>query len=279
MIDLHWQGSERLIASYLVETADGLALVDSGPTSCLEGLRRGLSSHGLAVSDLRHLLLTHIHLDHAGAAGTLVREHPRLRVHVSEVGAPHLVDPSRLERSARRIYGDTFEPLFGELAAVPDANVEVAHAHVVGFDCFATPGHAAHHVCYLDPDGTLYSGDAVGVRIQPAQMVVPPTPPPEIDLEAWETTLDEIEARTPQRLALTHFGVASDPVRHLSELRERLWSWAERVRQGVTEEAFVRRGLAELGSAAPEYNLAMPLWQSYAGLRRYWDKREEGGTP
>jgi glyoxylase-like metal-dependent hydrolase (beta-lactamase superfamily II) len=278
MIDLHWQGSERLIASYLVETEDGPAIVDCGPTSCLGALRRGLASHGVAVRDLRHLLLTHIHLDHAGASGTLVREHPRLRVHVSEVGAPHLVEPSRLERSARRIYGETFEPLFGGLAAVPDANVEVARARVVGLACFPTPGHAAHHVCYLDPDGTLYSGDAAGVRIQPAPMVVPPTPPPEIDLESWEKTLDEIEGRTPQRLALTHFGVASDPVRHLSELRERLRSWAELVREGATEEEFVRRGLDELGSAATEYDLAMPLWQSYAGLRRYWDKREEGGT-
>jgi glyoxylase-like metal-dependent hydrolase (beta-lactamase superfamily II) len=278
MIDLRWQGTERLIATYLVETDDGPAIVDCGPTSCLGALRRGLASHGVAVRDLRHLLLTHIHLDHAGAAGSLVREHPALHIHVSEVGAPHLVDPSRLERSAQRIYGDTFEPLFGELAPVPDANVEVSGPNVVGLKCFPAPGHAAHHVCYLGADGTLYSGDAAGVRIQPSRTVLPPTPPPEVDLEAWSTTLDEITRRAPARLALTHFGVADDPAEHLPALRERLRVWAGRVRAGASEEEFVHSGLEELGRDAENYDLAMPLWQSYAGLKRYWDKRAGGST-
>jgi glyoxylase-like metal-dependent hydrolase (beta-lactamase superfamily II) len=274
MIDLRWQGAERLIASYLVESDDGPALVDCGPTSCVGALRRGLAAHGLAVRDLRHLLLTHIHLDHAGAAGVLVREHPGLAVHVSEIGAPHLVDPTRLERSARRLYGDTFDPLFGELAPVPEDNVHLAAGSVVGLECFPSPGHASHHVCYLALDGTLYAGDAAGVRIQPSSTVLPPTPPPEIDLEAWRATLDELERRGPSRLALTHFGVADDPREHLPALRARLETWAAWVRDGATEEEFVRRGLADLGDEAAEYDLAMPLWQSYAGLKRYWDKRE-----
>ena len=278
-IDLRWQGTQRLIASYLIATSAGPALVDCGPTTCIDGLRRGLAARGLALQDVRHLLLTHIHLDHAGAAGTLVREHPELQVHVSEIGAPHLVDPGRLEQSARRIYGDDFDPLFGELAPVPDGNVQVVGERVVGLECFASPGHAYHHVCYLDPDGTLFTGDAAGVRIQPARVVQPPTPPPEIDLEAWATTLDELERRAPSRLALTHFGVADDPGDHLAELRERLAAWAELVRAGMDEEEFVHAGRAELGSVAQEYELAMPLWQSYAGLKRYWDKRAEGGVP
>jgi glyoxylase-like metal-dependent hydrolase (beta-lactamase superfamily II) len=276
MIDLHWQGHERLIASYLLDTADGPALVDCGPSSCLDALRAGLRAHGLQPTDLRHLLLSHIHLDHAGAAGTLVREQPGLQVHVSEIGAPHLVDPSRLERSARRLYGETFDPLFGELAPVPEPNVYVAGPRVVGLDCFPSPGHASHHVCYLAPDGTLYAGDAAGVRIQPSRTVLPPTPPPEFDLEAWRGTLDELERRKPARLALTHFGVAEDPGEHLPAFHERLEAWAAWTRDGASEEEFVRRGLADLGEDAAEYDLAMPLWQSYAGLKRYWEKRAPG---
>src|SRR5207249_4396414 len=229
-IDLRFGGRERVIGVYLLETEDGLALFDCGPSTCVERLKNGLRERGLALADLRHLLLSHIHLDHAGAAGVLVREHPGLRVHVSKVGAPHLVDPARLERSARRLYGDEFDSLWGELAPVPEANVHAAGSKVVGLDCFPAPGHASHHVCYLDGDGTLYAGDAAGVRIQPSRSVLPPTPPPEADVAAWNTTIDEIERRAPERLALIHFGVAQDPERHLDELRARLEEWSARVR-------------------------------------------------
>src|SRR6185312_11261484 len=145
----------------------GLALFDCGPSSTLPALEAGLAEHDLRIEDIRHLLLSHIHLDHAGAAGALVRRHPHLTVWVSEIGAPHLVDPSRLERSARRLYGDLFDELWGELAPVPAANVRLAKGEVLGLDAFPTPGHAHHHVSYLDDEGTLYAGDATGVRIQP----------------------------------------------------------------------------------------------------------------
>src|SRR5256714_15616596 len=161
LIDLHHQ-TERVVGVYLVETDDGLALQDCGPSSCVPALKAGLAGLGLELTDLRHLLLSHVHLDHAGAAGTLVREHPALRVHVSEIGAPHLVDPSRLERSARRLYGEAFDPLWGELAPVPEENVHVTGERVLGLECFPSPGHAFHHVCYLQADGTLYAGDAAG---------------------------------------------------------------------------------------------------------------------
>src|SRR6266513_5644045 len=221
-IDLHHLGRERVIASYLLDTDDGPALFDCGPSTTIEALKAGLADAGLKLTDIRHLLLSHIHLDHAGAAGTLVREHPALLVHVSSIGAPHIVDPERLERSARRLYGDAFDALWGELAPVPRENVHVVGKHVLGLDCFPTPGHASHHVCYLDSDGTLYAGDAAGVRIQPSAFVLPPTPPPEFDLAVWESTLDELERRAPERLALIHFGVAADPREHLAELRRRL---------------------------------------------------------
>jgi glyoxylase-like metal-dependent hydrolase (beta-lactamase superfamily II) len=273
-IDLRHLGNERVIGSYVVETDDGLALHDCGPSTTVDALKAGLAERRLELHDLRHLLLSHIHLDHAGAAGALVREHPGLQVHVSEIGAPHLVDPSRLEASARRLYGDSFDRLWGELAAVPEENLHVVGDRVLGLDCFPAPGHASHQVAYLHADGTLYAGDAAGVRIEPSTFVVPPTPPPDIDLEAWERTLREIERRGPQRLALTHFGVFGDLERHLTELRERLANWAERVRRGITQDEFVAAADEELSHEDREtFEHAVPPWQCYLGLRRYWDKR------
>jgi len=275
-LDLLHLGNERSIGVYPLETPDGLALFDCGPAVCLERLEAGLAERGHALDDLRHLLLSHIHLDHAGAAGALVRRLPHLQVHVSEVGAPHLVDPSRLERSARRLYGDAFDGLWGELAPVPEENVRVVGDEVLGLACFPAPGHAAHHVCYLGPDGTLYAGDAAGVRIQPHRSVLPPTPPPEFDFAAWLRTLDEIERRRPERLALIHFGVAEDVERHLAELRERLHAWTERVRAGLEEEGFVAAAREDFTpEEAAAYDRAMPFWQSYAGLARWRDKRVE----
>jgi glyoxylase-like metal-dependent hydrolase (beta-lactamase superfamily II) len=278
LIDLRHLGRERVIASYLL-AGDEPALVDCGPASCADALRAGLREQGLEVRDLRHLVLTHIHLDHAGAAGTLVREHPGLVVHVSEIGAPHLVDPSRLERSARRLYED-FDRLWGELLPVPQANVRVVGDRVLGLEAFPTPGHASHHVSFLAEDGTCFSGDATGVRIMPTRYLAPVSPPPDVDLEAWERTLDALEARNPTRLCLPHFGVIEDVRDHLTEMRSRLRVWAERVRAGAGEEEFVRAAEEELQAAtdrqsAAAYQQAAPLWQSYAGLRRYWDKRLE----
>jgi glyoxylase-like metal-dependent hydrolase (beta-lactamase superfamily II) len=272
-IDLLHQGAERAIGSYLLDTDDGPALFDCGPSSCLPQLKSALRAEGLEVSDLCHLLLSHIHLDHAGAAGVLVREQPALLVHVSEIGAPHLVDPTRLEASARRLYGDTFDALWGELVPVPAENVRVVGDRVLGFECFPTPGHASHHVAFLDSDGVLYAGDAAGVRLQPNRAVLPPTPPPEFDLETWERTLDEIERREPASLALVHFGVATDLARHLEELRLRLREWVTRVEGGMSEEEFrlaARADLAREGDEEVEaYERAMPFWQSYRGLTRY----------
>jgi glyoxylase-like metal-dependent hydrolase (beta-lactamase superfamily II) len=272
-LDLRHLGHERVIGSYLLETEDGLALQDCGPTTCVPELKARLAERDLELRDVRHLLLSHIHLDHAGAAGVLVREHPALQVHVSEIGAPHLVDPSRLERSARRLYGDDFDRLWGELAPVPSENVHIVGDETLGLATFPSPGHASHHVCYLDPEGTLYAGDAAGVRIRPSEFVLPPTPPPEVDLEAWGRTIDELERRAPSRMALIHFGVFADVERHLEELRRRLHAWAERVRAGATEEEFAAMAADDLAADQAAYEQAMPFWQSYAGLKRYWEKR------
>jgi glyoxylase-like metal-dependent hydrolase (beta-lactamase superfamily II) len=272
-LDLLHLGHERVIGCYLLETDDGPALLDCGPASCFETLLERLGEQGLALADVRHLLLSHIHLDHAGGAGVLVREHPGLQVHVSEVGAPHLVDPAKLIASAKRLYGDQFEPLWGEIAPVAEANVHVVGSRVVGLECFPSPGHARHHVCYV-ADGTLYAGDAAGVRIAPHRSVLPPTPPPDVDVEGWHRTVAEIRRHEPEQLALIHFGVFEDVTRHLDELERRLDEWAERVASGMDERGFVEAGLGDVDpEAADEYAQAMPLEQSYAGLRRYVEKR------
>ena len=274
LIDLLHLGDERVIASYLVDTPDGPALHDCGPATTFETLRARLAANGVPLADLRHLLLSHIHFDHAGAAGLLVRENPQLTVHVSEIGAPHLIDPSRLERSARRIYADSFDRLWGSLVPIPQENVRTVGARAVDFDCFPSPGHASHHVSYLR-EGILFAGDAAGVRIDPSPLVMPPTPPPDFELDAWDATLDEIVRRAPRRLALIHFGVFDDVERHLEALRDRLFRYAALVGSGASEDEFVAAVHAELGDEAPTYDKAFPPLQDYQGLARYWAKRRE----
>ena len=209
----------------------------------------------------------------------LVREHPSLQVHVSGVGAPHIVDPSKLETSARRLYGDAFDALWGELAPVPEENVHIVGDVVVGLECFPTPGHAWHHASYLDTQGTLYAGDAAGVRVGRGSFVMPPCPPPEFDLAAWEQTIHEIEQRGPDRLALIHFGVYDDVQEHLTGLRETLSRWAEWIEDGMDEQTFVaaaRHDVSQTDSdLADQYDRAAPYWHHYKGIERYWRKRRE----
>jgi glyoxylase-like metal-dependent hydrolase (beta-lactamase superfamily II) len=281
LLDLH-HFRPHIIGAYLLETDDGPALFDCGPTTCVEWLVGGLAEHGLDLTDVRHLLLSHIHLDHAGAAGVLVRRHPRLQVHVSEVGAPHVVDPSRLEASARRLYGNAFDHMWGELAPVPAENVHLVGDRVAGLECFPTTGHASHHVSYLAADGTLYAGDAAGVRIDPGRFVLPPCPPPEFDLDAWLETIAAIELRAPGRLALIHFGIFDDVEAHLAALRETLGRWATRVEDGMDEETFVAAARYDVEQVDPElvdeYDRAAPFWHHFRGIERYWRKRREAAA-
>ena len=271
-VDLHFGGVERAIGVYVLDCPDGPLLFDCGPSTTLPRLKEALRDCGVELTDIRHLLLSHIHLDHAGAAGAIVREHPELQIWVSEIGAPHLVDPSRLERSARRLYGESFDVLWGELAPVPEANVRLANGDVVGWEVFPAPGHASHHVCYFR-DGTLLAGDACGVRIQPSRYVLPVSPPPDIDIEAWHATIAEIERRDPARLALVHFGVETEVGDHLRRLGDELDRWVERVCGGIEQQAFVDAARGDAGDDADRYDRIAPFWQSWQGLRRYCDKR------
>jgi glyoxylase-like metal-dependent hydrolase (beta-lactamase superfamily II) len=273
-IDLHFGGAAHAIGVYLVDTEDGPALFDCGPSSTIPALEDGLAAHGLGLRDIRHLLLSHIHLDHAGGAGTLVKRHPELTVWVSEIGYPHLVDPSRLERSARRLYGDLFDPLWGDLEPVPTQNARIASGDVLGWDVFPTRGHASHHISY-DREGTLLVGDAAGVRMPGASYVLPVSPPPDIDVEEWHETIAAIREREPQRLALIHFGIHEDVTAHLDRFELELDRWSERVGGGMEQEAFVDAARADAGDDADLYDRVAPLWQSWQGLKRYWEKRRE----
>src|SRR5581483_8849219 len=269
-IDLRFLGLEQEIGVFLVETDDGLALFDCGPASTVENLRAGLASHGVGFGDLRHLLLSHIHLDHAGATGALVREHPALTVWVSPVGMPHLIDPEKLVGSARRLFPN-FDEMWGPMLPVPEQNLRSAEGDVLGWEAFPTPGHASHHVSYLR-DGVVLAGDACGVRIPPSDYVEPMAPPPDIDVEAWHRSVDEIEQRSPDTLALIHFGLVTDVREHLAGFRAQLDRWSGWVRAGMDEEEFVAAVVAEAGSDAERYSAVFSFGMSWRGLRRYWDR-------
>lgn len=291
-IDLRFRGSDRVIATAVLSGPDGVTLVDPGPASCLPALEDGLRQRGLTLRDVRALLLTHIHLDHAGATGTIVERVPAMRVYVHERGAPHMIDPARLLASATRLYGDQMDTLWGAFLPVPSANVNVLQGGervaVAGTTLRVayTPGHAKHHVSYLDETtGTAYVGDTGGIRVS-GDYLLAPTPPPDIDLAAWRQSLDDIEAWQPVSLFLTHFGVVTGAKAHLSRFRDVLARQAEAVREslaaGNTDEertqVFVERLRRDIRKALPEHEarateLAAPFDQLWQGLARYWSKQ------
>jgi glyoxylase-like metal-dependent hydrolase (beta-lactamase superfamily II) len=256
----------------------GEALVDPGPQSSMDTLLEALGDERP-----RALLLTHIHLDHAAATGALVQRWPELEVYVHERGAPHLVDPSRLLASAERLYGDQMEHLWGTILPVPEGNVRslAGGETVLGMRVAHTPGHASHHVCYLHEEtGTAFVGDVAAVLIPGTDLIVPPTPPPDIDVETWESSIGTVEDWDPQRLAVTHFGHIDNPREHLAAVRERLREEARLARE-LSEEGYERRHralVAEHASseeAAAELIQCVPPQYQWRGLDRYWRKREE----
>ena len=276
-IDVEHLGRPHVICCWQV---DG-ALVDPGPESSSPTL---LAALGDEVP--RALLLTHIHLDHAAATGALVRRWPELEVYVHERGAPHLVDPSKLLASAGRLYGEEMERLWGEIVPVPEANVRplAGGEEVLGMRVAYTPGHASHHVCYLhEESGTAFVGDVAAVSIPGTNLVVPPTPPPDIDIERWVESIGIVEAWSPERLALTHFGAIEEPAAHLATVRERLAEEA-RLARDLSPEDYEQRHrdlVAERAAtpeAAAELLQCVPPEYQWRGLDRYWRKREEAAA-
>ena len=282
-----------MIATAVLSGPAGVAIVDPGPSSSLGTLKAELERAGISIRDVTALLITHIHLDHSGSAGTLVRENPNLHVLVHAKGAPHLIDPGKLWASAARLYGDAMDRLWGEVAPVPQQALVVLQGGERveeggrSLEVAYTPGHASHHVSYFAPDaGIAFVGDTAGVKVVPDGDVVAPTPPPDVDLEAWDDSLARIEQWRPESLFLTHFGPAGSVGGHLSTLRDRLQTAGSLVKASLTREGtdeereawFVeecRRHLRQRmsDSAARVYEVADRFDLNWRGLARYWRKR------
>jgi glyoxylase-like metal-dependent hydrolase (beta-lactamase superfamily II) len=291
-IDLQFRGSPRVIATALIDGPGGVTLIDPGPTSCLPVLEAGLRGRGLTLRDVRTLLLTHIHLDHAGATGSIVERVPGIKVYVHERGAPHMIDPEKLLASVARLWGDQMDTVWGAFLPVPASQITVLTGGErldlsgTSMRVAYTPGHAKHHVSYLDERaGMAYVGDTGGIRIT-GDYLLAPTPPPDIDIEAWQSSLELIDAWQPVSLFLTHFGPTTPARAHLARFRTTLTAMAEAVRvalkAGGSEEEQIRgfvdrmredarRGLPESEAKATE--LAAPFDQLWQGLARYWRKK------
>lgn len=295
VLDTNWLGRPQSIAAVLLESGGHNAIIDPGPASSLPKLRELLGAHGLAIADLNAILLTHIHLDHAGATGALVKENPRLEVYVHKAGMLHMADPSKLLASAERLWPGQLQFLFGQTLPVPLGNLRMLKGGETlslgkrDLEVFYTPGHASHHVSYFDArEGTAYVGDTTGFHIEGEPYAAPLAPPPDINLETWNASLDAILARKPQRLFLTHFGYSNDPAAHIANYRENLQRWAalagEILRATSDEkdalEKFVTATTAEIRQevqhADPEhylFNVGLNL--TWLGLARYHRKRAQ----
>lgn len=298
ILDLNFLGNEGIIGSFLLAGDDSAALVETGPTTCLDALEEGLAERGVAREDVRDVFLTHVHLDHAGAAGHLAERLPNATFYVHEIGYPHLVDPSKLLKSATRIYGEDMDRLWGDMRPVPEerlvtlsdgAEIQAAGTTLTAHD---TPGHAYHHLAYLEAStGALFTGDVAGIRLPGQAYVRPPTPPPEIDVDAWMRSTEKVRNLDPARLYLTHFGDYDDVQRHLGELEQRLQDWLlfveSRLDDGQSEEEItdelVTKGDAEIlaeggGPEDPDrYELAGNYEMLVAGLARHVEKRRATG--
>lgn len=295
-LDLGFLGLEQAIAVFVVEGPAGLALVECGPYSTFEHLESALRDRGMPLRDIRHVFLSHIHFDHAGAAWALARQGARVYVH--PVGLPHLAAPEKLYNSARQIYGDQMDRLWGEMQPVATDRLyapehgEIIEAAGLHFTAWHTPGHAVHHIAWeVAPAGSaaeavIFTGDVGGVRIGSGP-VAPPCPPPDIDVEAWQASIQLLRERPSDTLFLTHFGKITGKTAHLDALEQRLLAWAEWMRPHAEAQtpaaaivplfqAFVTAELNDAGIAEADrarYEAANPAFMSVAGLLRYWKKK------
>lgn len=291
VLDLNFLNLPHTIASFLIETKEGPALVETGPHSTITAMEKGLAAHGYKVEDVKHVFLTHIHLDHAGAAWVFAEHGANIYVH--PFGAKNMQDPSRLMESARRIYQDKMDELWGQMKEIP-ANqlVEVGHEEVIqlgdtAIKSWHTPGHAHHHIAW-QLDEVLFTGDVAGVKIDKG-IVVPPCPPPDINIEDWKDSIDLIRKINPSALYLTHYDQVTDIANHLDNLEAILDNWAEWVKQhweaGESNEEMVPRFMQHVAGQLKAvglndqdiqlYEAANPSWMSVAGLVRYWSKKAE----
>jgi glyoxylase-like metal-dependent hydrolase (beta-lactamase superfamily II) len=298
-IDTNWTGRPKSIAALLIESEGVCAIIDPGPESTLQTVRESLASRGMDFRSLDSLLLTHIHLDHAGATGAIVRENPNIKVYVHEFGAMHMADPSRLLASAGRLYGGDLKPLYGECQPVPESNLksleggETLRVGQLELQVHYTPGHASHHVTYWDPVSRIAMvGDTAGIRVQGDSFLLPATPPPDIDVEIWNRSLDTIASWAPEQLFLTHFGFIENPAEHINLYKTRLAEWSALTHQllesgvetSAAEKTFVDSIAAEIKAtlplnAAEHYIFNGGLRLSWLGLMRYARKKALQSRP
>ena len=293
-VDLDFLGLPEIIATAVLHSASGVALVDPGPSTTIDHLTGSLERKGISLRDVRHILLTHIHLDHAGATGSLVRQNPTIEVFVHERGAPHMIDPSKLMASAGRLYGQDMDRLWGEFVPVLSDRIRVLKGGeriVAGgreLQVAYTPGHAYHHVSFMDASTRVaFVGDTAGIRRHGLGYIMPPTPPPDIDLEAWSTSVDRILGWDPDTLFLTHFGPYHGARMHFQGMLQNLESWSQIVRRVLANDAldesqrqhaFIEEALTDIKRKvgeheAEQYGRAGRLDYSWQGLSRYWRKK------
>jgi len=291
-LDLHFRGKPHTIAAFVLETGEGPVLIETGPHSTIQYLEEGLARLDYRLEDVKHVLLTHIHLDHAGAAWAFAERGAGVYVHPA--GARHLVEPEKLLQSAKRIYQDAMDQLWGTMNPIAAEALQqpedgaVLEIGGLRIQAWHTPGHAVHHIAWQIED-QLFAGDVAGVKIDEG-LVVPPCPPPDINIEAWQRSIQRMRSLNLSRLHLTHFGAVDEVDPHLDMLEKRLTEWAEWIRpyyeQGASVEevtpkfqAYVQQQLTEHGiegEQLQQYENANPSWMSVAGLMRYWRKKAEG---
>ena len=292
-IDLTFLGRPQIIATAMLHGPSGIALIDPGPTTTLPNLTTALTRKGVRFDDVRQLLLTHIHLDHAGAAGSILEKYPHVDVYVHSRGAPHIADPSKLLASAGRLYGQDMDRLWGDVKPVPASRIKILEGGETitaagrEIEVAYTPGHASHHVSYFDSAARIaFVGDAAGIRRGSGTYVMPPTPPPDIDIDIWADSAQRILTWEPETLFLTHFGPFHGARQHLQGMFENMAEWSRIVRrlladttltdddrrQRFTDEAYadIRRRVGDV--EADDYTRAGGLAYSWAGLARYWKK-------
>jgi glyoxylase-like metal-dependent hydrolase (beta-lactamase superfamily II) len=293
-VDLNFLGVPEIIATVVLHGTSGVALIDPGPSTTLVSLKQSLEQKGISLGDVRQILLTHIHLDHAGGTGTLVRENPAIEVFVHERGAPHMIEPSKLLASAGRLYGAEMERLWGDFVPVPADRVRVLKGEeriTAGgreLQVAYTPGHASHHVAYFDASSRVaFVGDTAGIRRTNRDYIMPATPPPDIDLDAWRVSEDRILSWDPDTLFLTHFGPFHGPRMHFHDMTAHIAAWSGLIRRLLADaslgeeqrqQAFVQDAFLDLKRKvgeyeAEQYGRAGRLDYSWQGLSRYWKKR------
>lgn len=291
-IDLMFRDQPGVVAAYLLRSPGHAALVETGPSSTLPALLAGIEHAGVALEEIREVLVTHVHLDHSGAAGLLLRRLPNATLYAHERGVPHLIDPTKLVASAARIYGALMDPLWGQVLPVPAERLVALRdgdrvwAAGRQLEVLYTPGHASHHVAFRMEDDTVFTGDVGGIRLPDCAYVRPPTPPPDLDLELWDASIDRLAAIDAPAFYPTHFGRCDGTAAHLLELRVRLREWESLVLEGLragqeraTIAATMRRqeDVALLAQTSPDAVLRYETAGSYAmnvsGYDRYLRKR------